>query len=262
MNWPTSGPSANYSKLLVSDTTNVFDQNTCFLQDVLVSKQKISALLNFDQVVYIYHAGQVSFKNLKALEQRCCLNFSETGSQLIFSKSFTPMWLLLSSWRQYLIHLFWIVCNLLFSFLFRFGYQAEQAWSKCGWIKALHKICLRYGVKYLLNILCRNLSLLLILFITFKAIASPDKVSSNSQPEYVTFEYCLILTSPYSMSRGTIFLFQFLVEKRIDLVLSFPKWMLNLLSTNQSHIFEKFFVSSSFICSRSLCWNNKHVSSA
>ena len=122
MNWPTSGPSANYSKLLVSDTTNVFDQNTCFLQDVLVSKQKISALLNFDQVVYIYHAGQVSFKNLKALEQRCCLNFSETGSQLIFSKSFTPMWLLLSSWRQYLIHLFWTVCNLLFNFLFRFGH--------------------------------------------------------------------------------------------------------------------------------------------
>ena len=172
------------------------------------------------------------------------------------------MWLLLSSCRQYLIHLLWIVCNLLFSFLFRFGYQAEQAWSKCGWIKALHKICLRYGVKYLLNILCRNLSLLLILFITFKAIASPDKVSSNSQPEYVTFEYWLILTSPYSMSRGTIFLFQFLVEKRIDLVLSFPKWMVNLLSTNQSHILEKFFVCSLFICSRSLCWNNKHVSSA
>ena len=55
MNSPTSGPSANYSKLLVSDTTNVFDQDTCFLKDVLVLKQKISYVLDFDQIVYIYH---------------------------------------------------------------------------------------------------------------------------------------------------------------------------------------------------------------
>ena len=55
MNLPTSGPSANYSKLLVSDTTIFFEQNTCFLKDVLVLKQKISYLLNFDQIVYIYH---------------------------------------------------------------------------------------------------------------------------------------------------------------------------------------------------------------
>ena len=46
MNSPTSGPSANCCKLLVSDTTNFFDQNTCFLKDVLVSKQKIAHLLD------------------------------------------------------------------------------------------------------------------------------------------------------------------------------------------------------------------------
>ena len=45
MNSPTSGLSANCSKLLVSDTTNFFDQNMCFLKDVLVSKQKISYLV-------------------------------------------------------------------------------------------------------------------------------------------------------------------------------------------------------------------------
>ena len=55
MNLPTSGPFANCSKLLVSDTTNSFDQNTCFLKDVLISKQKISYLLDFDQIVNIYH---------------------------------------------------------------------------------------------------------------------------------------------------------------------------------------------------------------
>ena len=70
--------------------------------------------------------GQVLFKSLKALEQRYWLNLSETRNQLVLSKSFIPMWLLLSSWRKYLIHLFWTVCNLFLSFLFRFGYQAEQ----------------------------------------------------------------------------------------------------------------------------------------
>ena len=68
------------------------------------------------------YRGQVSLKNLKALEQRYWLNLSDTGSQLIFLKCFSPIWLLLSSWRQYLIHLFWTVCNLLFNFLFRFGH--------------------------------------------------------------------------------------------------------------------------------------------
>ena len=32
-----------------------FDQNTWFLKDALVSKQKISYLLDFDQIVYTYH---------------------------------------------------------------------------------------------------------------------------------------------------------------------------------------------------------------
>ena len=73
------------------------------------------------------YKGQVSLKSWKALEQRYWLILSEAGSQLIFSKCFTPMWLLLSSRRQYLIHMFWTVCNLFFNFLFRFGYQAEQA---------------------------------------------------------------------------------------------------------------------------------------
>ena len=52
VNSPTSGPSANCSKL--SDTTNQSHQNMCFLKDVFVSKQKISYLLDFDQIVYIY----------------------------------------------------------------------------------------------------------------------------------------------------------------------------------------------------------------
>ena len=59
---------------------------------------------------------QIFLKNLKTLEQRYSLNLSETGSQLIFSQSFIPMWLLLSIWRQYPIHLFRTVWNLLWNF--------------------------------------------------------------------------------------------------------------------------------------------------
>ena len=63
MNLPTSGPSANYSKLLVSDTTIFFEQNTCFLKDVLVLKQKISYLLDFDQIVSIYHENNENIED-------------------------------------------------------------------------------------------------------------------------------------------------------------------------------------------------------
>ena len=107
---PTSGLLTNCSKLLMSDTRIFLDQNMCFLKDVLVSKQKILYLLDFDQIVYIYiyiswrYRGQVSLQNLKVLEHRYWLNLSEMGNQLIFSKCFTPVWLLLSSWRQYLTY--------------------------------------------------------------------------------------------------------------------------------------------------------------
>ena len=40
--------------------------------------------------------------------------------------------------------------------------------------------------------LCRSLSLDFILMITFCGINTPDTVSSNMQPKYVTFECCLI----------------------------------------------------------------------
>ena len=143
MNSPTSSPSANCSKLLPSDKTNFFDRIMCFLKDGCFSfktKHLVFAWFWPDCLHISWkYRGQVFLKNLKALEHRYWLNLSEIWSQLIFSKSFIRMWLLLSSWRQYVILLFWTVCNLLLNFLFRFGYQAQQAQSKYGWIKALHK---------------------------------------------------------------------------------------------------------------------------
>ena len=124
---------------------------------------------------------------------------------------------------------------------------------KCGWIIALHRNLFRYGDKYLF-FLYRKRSLLLILLITFKVIASPDRFLSRSKPKYVTFQYCLILMLPNFISN--------VPEKRIDLVLSLRKWILSLLPTNQSNMLQKFLVSSLFIWFRFLCWYSKHVSSA
>ena len=75
--------------------------------------------------------------------------------------------------------------------------------------------------------------------------------------KYVTFGCCSILRLWKFITNVPIFFFLFLVGKRIDTVLSSPKWMVeSLLSTHQSHI-TKFF-SSLFIWSSSLCWCSKH----
>ena len=49
--------------------------------------------------------------------------------------------------------------------------------------------------------LYRNLSLLLVWFINFKAIESPERILSNKQPRYVNVWYCLMCISPYLISR-------------------------------------------------------------
>ena len=55
------------------------------------------------------------------------------------------------------------------------------------------------------------------------------------------------------MFKGIAFLILRLLLKRIDLVLSSLKWILNLLSTNQSHIKLKFLLSWISISLMSLC---------
>ena len=88
---PTSGPPANCSKLLVSDKTNCFDQNTCFLKDALVSKQKISHLLDFDQIVYIYimKIQRTSFlKKFKSVITKLLIKFFSNWEPVNFFKGF------------------------------------------------------------------------------------------------------------------------------------------------------------------------------
>ena len=110
--------------------------------------------------------------------------------------------------------------------------------------------------------LCRNLSLVFILLITFRAIVSPDIGSFNIQPKYVTFECCFICIFFYLIfSFGTLFILR-LEAKSIDLVLSSPKWMLSLLSTNHSQMFLKYLFQLFSISITSFHWKTKQESSA
>ena len=84
---------------------------------------------------------------------------------------------------------------------------------------------------------------------------SPEKDSSNIQPRKVTSEYRLIFNDPY-------FLHLFEGVKRMEFVLSSPKWMLNLLCLNQLQMFEKFLFSCCSIILMSLYWKIRPVSSA
>ena len=86
MNLPNSGPLAICSKLLASDRTNFFDQNTCFLKDVLVSKQKISYLLDFDQIVYISRTGFL--KKLKSVRTKVLIKSFRNLEPVNFFKVF------------------------------------------------------------------------------------------------------------------------------------------------------------------------------
>ena len=121
-------------------------------------------------------------------------------------------------------------------------------------VRELHSNLRRGGDKNLF-FLYKNLTLLLILFITFKAIDSPERVSSNKQPRYVTVWYCLMCISPYLISKLVTLLSLCFVPNSKHFVLCSPKWMLSLLSIyKQSQTFDKFlfrFLSISFM---SLCW--------
>ena len=138
--------------------------------------------------------GLAILRNLSDIELIICSKRSFTGSQV--SNSFCLTWALLFKFRQNRMHLFWSICNFEFNLLFTLGYQAEQAWWKWGYVRELQNNLQRGGDKNLF-VLYRNLSLLLIFFITFKTIDSPKRVSSNEQPRYDTVWYCLKRISPY-----------------------------------------------------------------
>ena len=91
---------------------------------------------------------------------------------------------------------------------------------------------------------------------------SPERVLSKMEPKYVTLEYCFILMSLYWMFSGSDFLILCWLQSKIDFVFSSPKWIHNLISTDQSQNELKLLFSADWILVMSLCWNIKQVSSA
>ena len=82
-------------------------------------------------------------------------------------------------------------------------------------------------------------SLFSILFITFSAMPSSDILSFNKHSRTWLQNVALICICPYFMLSYFIFFLSCLEAKSIDLVLFSPKYILSLLSTNQSHILQK-----------------------
>ena len=100
-----------------------------------------------------------------------------------------------------------------------------------------------------------------ILSITFKAIDSPERLSSKIHPRYFTFACCLISMPLYTIFKGLALRSLCLVPNNIDFVLSCPKSILNLLSTNQLHKLEKSPISCFSVSISLLSWKNIEVSS-
>ena len=96
----------------------------------------------------------------------------------------------------------------------------------------------------------------------FKAIDSPEILSSKIHPRYLMFACCLISMPLYTISKDLAFQSLCLVPINIDFVLSCPKCILILLSTNQSHTLEKSLISCFSISISLLCWKTIRVSSA
>ena len=95
----------------------------------------------------------------------------------------------------------------------------------------------------------------------FKAIDSPERLSSKIHPRYFTFACCLISMSLYVIFKGLSFRNLCLVTNNTDFALSCAKCILNLLSTNQSQKLKKSLISCFSISILLLCWKTIQVSS-
>ena len=79
----------------------------------------------------------------------------------------------------------------------------------------------------------------------FKAIDSVERFSSKKHPSYFTFAYCLIsipLHTIFKEFKDLACQSLYLAPNKIDFALSCRKFILNLLSTNQSQKLENSLI--------------------
>ena len=106
------------------------------------------------------------------------------------------------------------------------------------------------GVRYLLW-WYKNFSLAFIFFRSFEAIVSPLNLESSWQPRYSTVSCCLMEWP----AKDILISFKPLVfEKRMDLVLSSPKWIDSLLSMNHWYNYENSLFKTFWIFLTPSCW--------
>ena len=110
--------------------------------------------------------------------------------------------------------------------------------------------------------LCRNVSLVLILFINFRNIDSLTFFASNMQPTYVTLECCLIwIVLSVIFSFGAFFILH-VEAKSVNLGVCLPKWIVSLLSENHSQVLVKSPFNVFLISLTIFPWETKQESSA
>ena len=91
---------------------------------------------------------------------------------------------------------------------------------------------------------------------------SQQRFWSKIDPRCFTFAYCLIFVKLDTMFKVLAFRSLCLVPNKTDFVLSWPKCILNLLSTDQSHKLKKFLSSCFSMPVPFLCWKTLQVPSA
>ena len=107
-----------------------------------------------------------------------------------------------------------------------------------------------------------NFSLLPTLPLAFMAMDTPESVLSKIHPRCVTLVCCLMFMSFLQILISSLIFSRLLVPNTIDLVLSSPKRIPNLLSANQSQMELKFLFRFSSIHFKYLSVKIRQESSA
>ena len=141
-----------------------------------------------------------------------------------------------------------------FDFFERFENQAVH------YIKVYSKGVLKIGFVHA-EISGANLLYQTLYQLRSKSDYSQDRLWSKIHPRYFTFSYCLIAVPLRTMFKVLEFRSLCLVPKLI-LFFSWPKYTLNLLSTNQSHKLYKSLSGCFSILVTFLYWKTMEVSSA
>ena len=89
-----------------------------------------------------------------------------------------------------------------------------------------------------------------------------QRLLSKIHPRYFTFSCCLISMPLCKILKEYAFRSLRLAQNNIDLVLSYPKCIINLLSTKLSHKLKKSLINCFSISISLLCWKTIQVPSA